>query len=319
MVAMADLALEAAEFAGGGSVHGYLKRTRASSDSDGVRISAEHKDFAEITSISVESDTAQKALGKRKGTYVTVEVKGGEINTYCQQMLLSNELAGRLRSFTDAFPLDKGPVLVIGLGNRYVTPDSLGTCVAEKVLATHHIKRRDDKAARELFRGMGDVCTFSAGVMGITGIESAEVIKGLAMLTGACGVIVVDALAARRTSRVNRVFQLTDTGIVPGSGVGNRRFEISKDTLGIPVVAIGVPTVVDAITLSCDVMIKAQGVKCEPEDIRDELTTGIFDNMIVTPKNVDAAIERLSRVIADAVNMTLHRGVNINEINEFFI
>jgi spore protease len=101
--------------------------------------------------------------------------------------------------------------------------------------------------------------------------------------------------------------------------VGNRRFEISKDTLGIPVVAIGVPTVVDAITLSCDVMIKAQGVKCEPEDIRDELTTGIFDNMIVTPKNVDAAIERLSRVIADAVNMTLHRGVNINEINEFFI
>ena len=319
MTAITDLALEAAEYVGGGSVHNYLRRAMTSSDSDGVRISSEHKDFADVTSICIESDKAQKALGKRRGTYVTVEVKGGEINTYRQQMLLSEELSAQLKFFVENFNLEKGPVLVIGLGNRYVTPDSLGTCVAEKILATHHIKKRDDKAARELFRGMGDVCTFSAGVMGITGIESAEVIKGLAKLTGACGVIVVDALAARRTSRVNRVFQLTDTGIVPGSGVGNRRFEISRDTLGIPVVAIGVPTVVDAIPLTCDVMIKAQGIKCEPEDIRSELSTEMFDNMIVTPKNVDAAIERLSRVIADAVNMTLHRGVNINEINEFFI
>ena len=318
MTAGIDLAVEAAEIAGGGSVGSYLK-SAAASYGNGVRISAEHKDFAEVTIIHVDSEIAQRTLGKRKGTYVTVEVKGGEINTYRQQMLLSDELSKRLRQFTDDFNLKKGPVLVIGLGNRYVTPDSLGTCVAEKVLATHHIKKRNDDTARDLFRGMGDVCTFSAGVMGITGIESGEVIKGLAKLIGACGVIVVDALAARRTSRVNRAFQITDTGIVPGSGVGNRRFEISKETMGIPVVAIGVPTVVDAITLACDVMIKAKDIQCEPEDLRREFDSNIFDNMIVTPKNVDAAIERLARVIADALNMTLHSGVSVNEINEFFI
>ncbi len=302
-----DLAIESAEFFGEGP------------EKKGVEIITEKNEFADITVIKVKNDAAQKALGKRIGTYITIEVKEPEINTYKLQTRLSKALSEKLEFFVNRFELNKGPVLVIGLGNRYITPDSLGTGVIEKVLATHHVKKQDNAATKKLFSQMGDVCTFATGVMGITGIESAEVIKGIAKLTGACGIIVVDALAARRTSRINRAFQITDTGIVPGSGVGNRRFEISKESLGIPVIAIGVPTVVDAVTLTCDVVCKAKGLKSDPEELRDEFNDGNYDNMIVTPKNVDAAIERLSRVIADAVNMTLHKETDVNEINEFFI
>ncbi len=308
-----DLALEAAE-----SISGGLKGC-AEKSPEGVEISRDNSDIAEVIIVKVKSREAEKSLGKRIGTYVTLEVKSPEINSYRLQKRLSLELSKRLQQFVDRFSLDRGPVLVIGLGNRYVTPDALGTDVVEKVLATHHVKKQDSETAQRLFAKMGDVCTFAAGVMGITGIESAEVIKGIAKLTGACGVVVVDALAARKTSRVNRAFQITDTGIVPGSGVGNRRFEISAESMGIPVVAIGVPTVVDAVTLACDVVCKAKGISECSEEIRKELSEGGFDSMIVTPKNVDAAIERLSRVIADGINMTLHKDTDINEINEFFI
>lgn len=309
-----DLALEAAESFAGGSINGGQQRTP-----EGVNISTEKKDIADITVIDVNTEEAQKALNKRLGRYVTIEVREKEINTYSLQRKLSDEVSAHLQGFVGEFELDKGPVLVIGLGNRKVTPDSLGTNVTDKVLATHHVKTQTDTAACKLFKEMGDVCTFAAGVMGITGIESADVIKGVSALTGACGVIVVDALAARRTSRINRAIQITDTGIVPGSGVGNRRFEISKETLGVPVIAIGVPTVVDVLTLTCDVLSRAKGIRGESEELRKELRDRSYDNMIVAPKNIDSAIERLARVIADAINMTLHKGVNVNEINEFFI
>lgn len=310
-----DLAIEAHEMLSEGALDAAAVKVP-----DGVSVKNEQCDYANITIIRVENEAGQKALGKRKGLYITVEIRCEEINSFEIQRGLSSELAGQLKRFTSAFKKEKGPVLVIGLGNRYITPDSLGTCVAEKILATHHIKRRSDEIDSDFFDRTGDVCTFSAGVMGITGIESAEVIKGLAEQTKPCGIIVVDALAARKTSRINGAIQITDTGIVPGSGVGNRRFEISEEQMGVPVISIGVPTVVDAITLTRDILSSGgTQMSAQSEAFLSEIERNVGENMIVTPKNVDIAIERMAKVIADSINMTLHDDIDINEINEFFL
>lgn len=287
---------------------------------EGVTVETEQHEHANITVIRVESEEAQKALGKRQGLYVTVEVNCDDITTFATQRSVSEEIAKQLRVFTETFSENGGPVLVIGLGNRYITPDSLGTCTAEKVLATHHIKSHPEAVQCEFFEKAGDVCTFSAGVIGVTGIESAEVIKGIAEQIKPCAILVIDALAARKTTRINGAIQITDTGIVPGSGVGNRRFEISKETMNVPVISVGVPTVVDAATLVGDVV-------SGPEESREEQFEALLariekvvgENMIVTPKNIDAAIERMARVLADAINMTLHSRVSVSEINEFFL
>ena len=311
-----DLAIEAHEsIKRGGGVEAAKAKLP-----EGVTVKTEQHGCANITVIRVDSEEGQKALGKRCGMYVTVEVSCDDITTFETQRNVSEEIAKQLRVFTGCFAENDGPVLVIGLGNRYITPDSLGTCTAEKVLATHHIKSHPEALQCDFFEKAGDVCTFSAGVIGVTGIESAEVIKGIAEQVKPCAILVIDALAARKTTRINGAIQITDTGIVPGSGVGNRRFEISKETMGVPVISVGIPTVVDAATLVGDVVSGSEEKHEEQsEALLARIEKVVGENMIVTPKNIDAAIERMARVLADAINMTLHSRVNVNEINEFFL
>ena len=205
-------------------------------------------------------------------------------------------------------------IMIAGLGNWHITADSLGPKVIDKIVVTRHVKNMKDV---EIDGRLGSVCAVSPGVMGITGIETSEIIRGMLSTVQPDILFVIDALASRKASRVNTTIQISDTGIIPGSGVGNHRMELSKEVLGIPVIAIGVPTVVDAVTLVRDILEKA-GVK-ESEHILKEAEAKVTEEMVVTPKNIDIAIERMAAVISNGMNLATHKGFEINEINEYLI
>ena len=191
---------------------------------------------------------------------------------------------------------EEGPVLVVGLGNAAMTPDAVGPLALDSILVTRHLI----SVMPRHFSGFRPVAVFRAGVLGTTGVESAEAVRGLAEQVQPALIIAVDALAARRTERVCTTVQLSDSGIVPGSGVGNHRAALNRETLGIPVLAIGVPTVVDAATLAADLLEK-QGLSLPQEDtLRRESPA-----MMVTPRDIDAQVRDLSRVVGYAVNWAL--------------
>jgi len=224
-------------------------------------------------------------------------------------------------------------VLVIGLGNRHVTPDALGPQVCEKLLVTRHL---GDDVPLDISGELRAVCAIAPGVMGITGIETAEIVKGVADRVKPDLIIAIDALAARRTSRINSTIQISDTGINPGAGMGNKRTPINEDSMGVPVIAVGVPTVVDAATLVNDTMEKllaemAQSVtegeqffnmlaNMQGEDrygIITEILDPYTENMFVTPKEVDAVIARLAKIIADTLNIALHPGITKEDVGRY--
>ncbi len=299
-----DLAIEAGEMLGKDRLP------------EGVRL--ETKDFSntEITRIEILTDEAEKAMGKKKGRYVTVELKEGELNT----LEIHKEVAVAVRDEVLLYmeKLKGQPVIMaVGLGNRYITPDALGPKVVEKIVVTRHV-RQNPEIAGELDERLGNVCAIAPGVLGITGIETGEIIQGLAEKIRPDILFAIDALAARKTSRINTTVQIADTGIVPGSGIGNRRMELSRDTLGIPVISIGVPTVVDAMTLARDLIEEATGDKMHRELEENMGKTCGADN-IVTPKNIDMAIERMANAISNGLNMAMHRGFDFNDVSDYLI
>ena len=226
--------------------------------------------------------------------------------------------------------------MVVGLGNWNVTPDALGPKVINRLMVTRHMIQI---APDQVQDGLRPVCAISPGVMGITGIETGEIIKGVVEKVRPDVLICIDALASRKLDRVNTTIQLADTGIVPGSGVGNKRMELSKKTLGIPVIAIGVPTVVDAATIANDAidlvldsMIEQAGQNGQDSQFyvtlknmnRDEkyamikqLMEPYVGNLIVTPKEVDEVIDRIAKVIANGLNMSLHESVGMMNVERF--
>ena len=299
-----DLAIEAGEMLGKDRLP------------EGVRL--ETKDFSntEITRIEILTDEAEKAMGKKKGRYVTVELKEGELNT----LEIHKEVAVAVRDEVLLYmeKLKEQPVIMaVGLGNRYITPDALGPKVVEKIVVTRHV-RQNPEIAGELDERLGNVCAIAPGVLGITGIETGEIIQGLAEKIRPDILFAIDALAARKTLRINTTVQIADTGIVPGSGIGNRRMELSRDTLGIPVISIGVPTVVDAMTLARDLIEEATGDKMHRELEENMGKTCGADN-IVTPKNIDMAIERMANAISNGLNMAMHRGFDFNDVSDYLI
>ena len=276
-----DLALERREYIDKHSIDGVISHKKTVS---GIT----------VDTITVTNSQGEKALGKPIGTYITVETVPFTNNSDLfspSLYVLRDELKGLL-------PKGKGCVLVAGLGNEDITPDALGPRCISLLFATRHIP---DALARDIgLSSLRPVAGIVPGVLGKTGMESSEIISGIAKKIEPSAVIVIDALAARSTERLGRTVQLSNTGISPGSGVGNHRQTINEETLGVPVIAIGVPTVVDGRTLAFDILEKA-GV--------DESTiksSDMKDSMMVTPKEVDALIERASRLIAMAINTALH-------------
>ncbi|MDR2902948.1 MAG: GPR endopeptidase [Clostridiales bacterium] len=329
---MTDLAIEAAELL---SAEETEEQTDEDDEFDGVTIDVTEKELnqasVKTTWIEILNADGAKKMGKPVGNYVTVEstsMKENDPETHEEIIKILSDQLVKLRK------LDKNSlILVIGLGNWHVTPDALGPKVISKILVTRHMMAA---LPEELEQTVRPVSAVTPGVMGLTGIETGEIVKGIVDRTKPDLVIAVDALAARHANRVNATIQLADTGISPGAGMGNRRMAVNAETLGIPVIAIGVPTVVDAATLvndSLDMMLSSM-IDELPEgsaffemlnNLESEekyaLIKKILDpytgNMFVAPKEVDAVIERLSNIIANAINIALHPGITKDDINRY--
>ena len=274
-------------------------------DCRGVSVEEEYREESElrITTVVIETMNGSKAMGKPIGTYITLEAPAMVLPDEDYHEEISRELAGQLKKIIPGIEKELS-VLVVGLGNRDVTADALGPNVADNITITRHMMKEYGKAAFNKNK-VHMVSALTPGVMAKTGMESQEIIKGVVERTKPDVVVVIDALAARSTRRLNRTIQGTNTGIHPGSGVGNHRNAITREALGVPVIAIGVPTVVDAATIVSDAFEKMMRLSGEePLDIQDELLSGLGElyNMYVTGKDVDYEIKQISHIICNALN-----------------
>jgi len=316
-----DLAIEAREIFGKGD----------KSEIPGVRVDVERTEDITITRVIVEEEVGARIMGKAKGNYITLEVPGLKDNDKDLQENVSVALSKEIIKLIKLN--NKSVILVVGLGNWNITPDALGPKVIGHLLVTRHIK---EYIPDQIDEGVRSVCAVAPGVLGITGIETTEIIRGIVDKVKPDLVIAIDALASRKLERVNTTIQIADTGINPGSGVGNNRKQLSKETLGIPVIAIGVPTIVDAATMAndtidlvLDTMIKEANKESDfykmlKDMNRDdkykliqEVLNPYFGNLMVTPKEVDRLIEDISVVIADGLNVALHPGIDTKDLGRY--
>lgn len=275
-----------------------------------------------VTTVRIETEKGAKAMGKPVGTYITMEIPNLVVPDEEYHQEVAKELARYIQSLLPEKRKEYG-LLVVGLGNREVTPDALGPGVVDHLHVNRHIIQEYGKYA------MGDakvqmISAIAPGVMAQTGMESCEIVKGIVEQTHPDVVLVVDALAARNSKRLNRTIQIADTGIHPGAGVGNHRCQIDRETMGVPVIAIGVPTVVDAATIVNDTMenliealetsetLKGVGVvlqgynATEKYELIKELISPHLHGMFVTPKDIDETMARISRTVAESVDLLAH-------------
>ncbi|MFR9239874.1 MAG: GPR endopeptidase [Clostridium baratii] len=316
-----DLAIEAKEH--------YAKEHK--NEIDGVIVEEEIINDSKVTKVRIESEEGAKKLGKPIGNYITIDIP--EHTVYDGELMDDLSKAVGI-SLKDLVGLSEDKlVLVVGLGNRKVTPDALGPKVVDKIMITRHLKEVMPDTIDDSIR---PVCAIAPGVLGITGIETGEVIKALVDKIKPDMVICIDALASRRIQRVNRTIQISDTGISPGAGVNNHRMRINEETLGIKVIAIGVPTVVDAATIandSIDLVIdelisqSEEGSdfykmiknidKNEKSTLIKELLNPYVGDLMVTPKEVDLVIDSLSKIISNAINIAIQPNLEMEDINKF--
>ena len=249
-----DLALEAREMI---NEKRSEKMKQDNSLPEGMFVNTTENEYVIITDIQIKSDEAMNAIGKKKGKYITLELKQSVLDTIDTQENTAVTLAEEIKKFINEHSKKEPKIMLVGLGNRNITADSLGPKVADKIVVTRHVKNLQKKKNNtnfEIDNRLGNICAIAPGVMGVTGIETSEIIKGMISTVNPDLLIVIDALASRKATRVNSTIQISDTGIVPGSGVGNHRMELSQEVLGIPVISVGVPTVVDALTLVKDML-----------------------------------------------------------------
>ncbi len=296
-----DLAIEAHEMCS--------KKKAEEQDVEGVTVRNEDKDGITVTVIEVKNKKGEKELGKPKGKYVTIEapdIKFSDDALYDACQIISEQIKS-LYPVTEATK-----TLVVGLGNDMITPDALGPKVVSQLMVTNHIKTYMAELLDETF---GTVCAIVPGVLGTTGIETTDIIKGVCDKINPELVICVDALATRSVNRISTTVQISDTGISPGSGVENKREAIDEKSIGAKVISIGVPTVVDAATIasdSIDAILEnnrelaelCEGIK--RRDIIKKALSGSEKNMMVTPKDIDLVVRRAAKVVADGINLALH-------------
>ncbi len=274
----------------------------------GVRIEEEEDKELELhtTTVVIETENGAKTMGKPVGTYITMEAPNMSVPDEGYHREISEKLAEHLRTLMGE---GEKSVLIVGLGNRDVTPDALGPYVVQNVRITRHLIR-EYGAASLGEEQMNPISGIVPGVMAQTGMETVEIVKGVVKQTHPDLIIAVDALAARSTRRLNRTIQVTDTGINPGSGVGNHRNGLNRQVIGIPVIAIGVPTVVDAATIVNDTMenlINTMDEKdtAEKYHMIKEMIPSHLNTMFVTPKDIDETVKRLSYTISEGLNIAL--------------
>ncbi len=293
LVKRTDLALEAREL--------WQESAERTTRLSGVKATKTKREGYPVTRVDILDQRGEKALGKPQGSYLTID-----LTTFWQRKSDFFERAVRAvgSQLRELLP-EEGPVLVIGLGNDAMTPDAVGPLAVDNVLITRHLIA----AMPKHFAGFRPVAVFRTGVLGTTGVESAEAVRGLVAEVQPALVIAVDALASRRVGRVCATVQLSDTGIIPGSGVGNHRAALNRETLGVPVLAVGIPTVVDAATLAADLLEESGVENIDPESLR-----GGGQTLMVTTQDIDRQVRDLSKVIGYSINWAL-QDLEIEEMN----
>ena len=296
----------------------YQKANNVEGQINGVESEQEEIDEnLRVERVKITNEEGEKAIGKPVGSYVTVDIRGLKIAQEEELEKAATVVSRELGKIIDNHIDKQGEILVVGLGNIYVTPDSLGPKVINDIEVTRHIINYLPQYVEE---GTRMVSAISPGVLGTTGIETVEILKGIVDNINPKLLIVIDALASRSIERISSTVQISDTGIVPGAGVGNTRSEISKNSLGIPVVAIGIPTVVETAVLvndSLDLFIeKLQDEaksndylnKLKEEDNYEEIKEALIPreyNLIVTPKEIDELIENMTKIVATGINQSV--------------
>ncbi|WMJ82321.1 GPR endopeptidase [Clostridium sp. MB40-C1] len=316
-----DLAVEAKEI--------YEEQNKG--QISGVEINEYIENDMKVIDVKITNEVGERSMGKPVGEYITIEMP--EFVQYDKDVMddVGKTLA---KALSEIINIEKSmTALVVGLGNWNVTPDALGPKVISRLMVTRHLKELVPDSIDENIR---PVCAISPGVLGLTGIETSEIVKSLCDKIKPNLIICIDALASRKTERVNRTIQIGNTGISPGSGIGNKRMEISENTLGVPVIAIGVPTVVhaatlanDTIDLAIDEMIKQSTKgsqfynmlksldKEEKEKLINEVLYPHVGELVVTPKDVDIVIDSVSKIIANGINIALQPALGIEDINKY--
>lgn len=310
MIFRTDLALERREV--------YKKAKAVENEIEGISYHEEKvNDRVTITRVGVVNEAGEKAIGKPIGEYITLDITKVKYMEEESLQEVSEILSNEIRTLVNKHIGSQDSVLIVGLGNEYVTPDSLGPKVASDIEVTRHIIKYCPQFVKE---GTREISAVSPGVLGVTGIETLEIVKGIVENVHPSLLIVIDSLCSKNIDRISSSIQISDTGIVPGAGVGNTRAELSKSTLGIPVIALGVPTVVEAATITNDgldlFIEKLQEEaksneylnKLKEEDNYEEIKEALLPkefNFIVTPKEIDELIEKMSKLISYGINMSL--------------
>lgn len=316
-----DLALEAAE----------MFQSTQPSEIPGVQMGVQKYEGYTVTKVKVTDENGAKNVGKPIGNYVTIEAPGIRDGDVDLEEDVIRSLANEIVELAKL--KEESSILVVGLGNWNVTPDALGPKVVSKILVTRHLV---EHLPEQIDEGVRPVSAIAPGVMGLTGIETSETVEGIVAQLQPDLVVCIDALASRKLHRVSTTIQIADTGIQPGAGVGNKRKAINEEVLGIPVMAIGVPMVVDAATMASDTIDLVVDTLIQQTDedssfyqlLKDmdkeekyhliaEVLSPYIGTLMVTPKEVDSLIDDLSNIIANALNIALHPGIDEKDTNRF--
>ncbi|MEW8972684.1 MAG: GPR endopeptidase [Tissierellaceae bacterium] len=298
---------------------------------EGVSVDIKEEQNYTVTVVDVLDDNGSKIIQKPIGKYITIDVPNLDKTDEDLKDEISIVLSKELKSITENYKRDK--VLIIGLGNWNISSDSLGPKVIDRVLVTRQFFISYNKESDE---SMANVAAMSPGVMGITGIETGDIVRGIVDKIRPDLVIAVDALSSRKMSRISTTIQISDSGINPGSGIGNNRRALSEETLGVPVIAIGIPTVVNAATLASDTIdLIIDSLKKEADvgkefyelleklsneekyTLIEEVLNPFMGNVVVTPKDIDVIIDDLSIIIANGLNIALHPGIDLKDVNRY--
>ena len=312
-----DMALEAHD----------IVRGETGREIPGVQMDKQSFEHAQVTIIKVLEQSAVQVMGKPVGTYITIDAPEIRQNNKQIHNEIAEILAQQLSTLLKLGPDDS--VLIVGLGNWNSTPDALGPRVVNYTLVTRHLKKY---APQDLSGGLRCVSALAPGVLGITGIETAEIIKGVVEKTQPKLIIAIDALASQSTDRIATSIQLADTGIAPGSGIGNQRMGINLQSMGVPVIAIGVPTVVNAAVIAQGALdqflqqlaqnpVASQAVKNINPITLEQVVKSVLgpysNNLMVTPKEIDDLIEAISKIVSGGVSIALHPSVDPEEFHMY--
>lgn len=297
----------------------YRRANNIKNEIDGIETEEEKVgDDILTTRVKVLSKQGEEAINKPIGNYITIDIKNLKVANEDEMQKASEVVTKELKALIDKHVSSKDPVLVVGLGNLYVTPDALGPKVINEIDITRHLLEYMPEVLNEDTRSVSAV---SPGVLGTTGIETQEILKGIVQNINPKLIIIIDALSSRSIERISSSIQIADTGIVPGAGVGNTRNELTKDSLGVPVIAIGIPTVVEAATIAADSLtmfiqkVQEQAKsndflnQLQEEDkyemIKEVLSPNDY-NFIVTPKEIDELIENMKDIVARGINFAIN-------------